>query len=130
MAMRIMTATFRYFVGFYSRAIRGDISDLAVTIFPRAGDPASSRTDFGQVALSSQIGRSPFAGTIVLGPFLLSLRTSPRASVQFTRGERGVTFVRRGEIPRRGCPAAGQCSPDQFGSPNQFGSAAGQRQVK
>jgi hypothetical protein len=29
----------------------------------------------------------------VLGPFLLSLRTSPRASVQFTRGERGVTFV-------------------------------------
>jgi hypothetical protein len=40
MAMRIMTATFRYFVGFHFRAIRGDISDLAVTIFPRAGDPA------------------------------------------------------------------------------------------
>jgi hypothetical protein len=34
MAMRIMTATFRYFVGFYFRVIRGDISDLAVTIFP------------------------------------------------------------------------------------------------
>jgi hypothetical protein len=33
-AMRIMTATFRYFVGFYFRVIRGDISDLAVTIFP------------------------------------------------------------------------------------------------
>jgi hypothetical protein len=32
--MRIMTATFRYFVGFYFRVIRGDISDLAVTIFP------------------------------------------------------------------------------------------------
>jgi hypothetical protein len=36
--------------------------------------------------------------------------------------------VRRGEIPRRVVPPPGQCSPDQFGSPNQFGLAAGQRQ--
>jgi hypothetical protein len=45
MAVRIMTATFRYFVGFHSRAIRGDISDLAVTIFPVQAIPPSSRTD-------------------------------------------------------------------------------------
>ena len=31
----------------------------------------------------------------VLGPFLLSLRTSSKASVQFTRGRRRVTFVTR-----------------------------------
>jgi len=55
----------------------------------------------------------------------LGLRLGLRSNL--LRGERGVTFVRRGESPRRGCPAANQCSPDQFGSPNKFGSAAGQR---
>ena len=63
MAMRLSAI---YFVGFHSRAIRGDISDLAVTIFPVQAIPPSSRTYFGQVALSNQIRRSPFAGTIVL----------------------------------------------------------------
>jgi hypothetical protein len=43
------------------------------TLPPVQAIPPSSRTDFGQVALSSQIRRSPFAGTVVLGPFLLSL---------------------------------------------------------
>ena len=62
-----------YFVGFHFRAILCDISDLAVTIFPVQAIPPSSWTDCGQVALSSQVRRSPFAGTIVLGPFLLSL---------------------------------------------------------
>ena len=62
-----------YFVGFHSRAILCDINDLAVTIFAVQAIPPSSWTDFGQVVLSSQIRRSPFAGTIVLGPFLLSL---------------------------------------------------------
>jgi hypothetical protein len=88
MAMRIMTATFRCFVGFYSRAICGDISDLAVTILPVQAIPPSSRTDFGQVALSSQIRRSPFAGTIVLGPFLLSLGLRLGLQSNLPAGER------------------------------------------
>jgi hypothetical protein len=83
-----LTATFRYFVGFHSRAICCDISDLAVTIFPVQAIPPSSRTDFGQVVLSSQIRRSPFAGTIVLGPFLLSLRLRLGLRSNFPAGER------------------------------------------
>ena len=85
MAMRLSAI---YFVGFHSRAIRGDISDLAVTIFPVQTIPPSSRTDFGQVALPSQIRRSPFAGTIVLGPFLLSLGLRLRLQSNFPAGER------------------------------------------
>jgi hypothetical protein len=67
MAMRIirLTVTFRYFVGFHSRAICCDISDLAVTI-----------------------RRSPFAGTIVLGPFLLSLGLRLRLRSNLPAGER------------------------------------------
>jgi hypothetical protein len=48
-------------------------SNLAVADRLWASLPPWSRTDFGQVALSSQIRRSPFPGTIVLGPFLLAL---------------------------------------------------------
>jgi hypothetical protein len=88
MAMRIMTATFRYFIGFHSRAIRCAISNLAVTIFPVQAIPPSSRTDFGQVALSSQVRRSPFAGTIVLGPFLLSLGLRVGLQSNLPAGER------------------------------------------
>jgi hypothetical protein len=102
MAMRTRGMAAIYFVGFHSRAIRSDTSDLAVTIFPVQAIPPSSRTDFGQVALSSQIRRSPFAGTIVLGPFLLSLGLRLGLQSNLPAGELESLVRRAVKSPRWG----------------------------
>jgi hypothetical protein len=58
----VMTATFRCFVGFYSRAICGDISDLAVTILPLQAIPPSSRTTLGKWPSQARSGARPSRG--------------------------------------------------------------------
>jgi hypothetical protein len=62
MAMGIMRATFRYFIGFHSRAIRCDVSDLAVTIFPVQAIPPSSGPALGKWSSQAKSGARPLRG--------------------------------------------------------------------
>ena len=69
---------------------------------------------WGGVRLRLELDQPQDHVAVALTPvrtFLPSLRTSNRASVQFTRGERGVTFVRRGESPRRVAPVPTSAHP-------------------
>jgi hypothetical protein len=92
-----------YFVGFHSRAIRGDISDRAATT-SRAGSRRRRGPTVGKWSSQARSGARPLPDdglrTLPTIP-----KTSPRASVQFTPGERephwcsAVKSLRWGPMP-------------------------------